>query len=634
MPRHPAFSPTLRPIAARLRIACRPTRVGHVAAAGFATDRTPKAPREMSAQEPQHTAEGLLYCGRELRPPAPLPTLSRRSAKQPNFHGATHLFTALAAARWTAWAPIRPFAHQSPDDSGFQHDIVSCPAQRGFADVAQGSFLSSLLTSTKQLALLTSQAGPRNSLRTALAVLPTRDEFTLQDDAFRCMLLQRPALSAGQLAARVATNVLLRDQPCGAAPSGHFRSPAPVGERSLRAAANFRTADHNDSFEGELKWRLHASFNRMAARPAPRIGIFGGRKAEALSAKELTQLLASYARQSLWRSAAVLLEAQEVKDLPFLGGSALEIWARQACGRAEHWPAVCQLLERVRWDELKTADWPRVTTAAITAFGFGRWSRAHWALEKLRATGLEGLKLSAAPVNAAMRCVPERMGSFWQRVLVCAEELNLRGPCPDQITLNTAVQACASAAAWEAAVAAFKASALAVRPDAVSLNTAISACARAREWQRSLGLLLEGSVAPTVVSFNAAMRACKLWQWHGGLLRSFSSATGYGFIFSPELRQRFGRASEFSWSSRLSRLARSSTKALNDKGQPQCRQLIEQDSNFSHRPRDPEVVRPDEDTSEADAMAMFDMLPLEELEPGFWFRSGCATECWKGLLSK
>ena len=60
-------------------------------------------------------------------------------------------------------------------------------------------------------------------------------------------------------------------------------------------------------------------------------------------------------------------------------------------------------------------------------------------------------------------------------------------------------------------------------------------------------------------------------------------------------------------------------------------------------PRDPEVVRPDEDTSEADAMAMFDMLPLEELEPvggmfpapqGFWFRSGCATECWKGLLSK
>ena len=34
---------------------------------------------------------------------------------------------------------------------------------------------------------------------------------------------------------------------------------------------------------------------------------------------------------------------------------------------------------------------------------------------------------------------------------------------------------------------------------------------RASPWPRQ-GLLLEGSVAPTVVSFNAAMRACELWQ--------------------------------------------------------------------------------------------------------------------------
>lgn len=292
------------------------------------------------------------------------------------------------------------------------------------------------------------------------------------------------------------------------------------------------------------------------------------------SARELTMLLASFARRALWRSAVVLLsQARDVVDMPALGaalaacerGSQWHIAAAlledfhlqllspddgaaasvlSACGKAGRWPAACQLFEALirtkdrghREEACWCPEWSRTGTSAVTAYGCNHeWRKAIHVLEDLHSNALQ---VNAAPFNAAIRALSAESGARsqtrerrWQMALITAEELMLFGPEPDSITLNTAVSTCASARAWRAAVSTINVAQrwLDVIPDSISLNTAMSACERAQEWEYSLALFYcempRLRIEPTLVSFNAAISTCAaagLWQAALHLLESMS----------------------------------------------------------------------------------------------------------------
>ncbi|CAL1126634.1 unnamed protein product [Cladocopium goreaui] len=86
-----------------------------------------------------------------------------------------------------------------------------------------------------------------------------------------------------------------------------------------------------------------------------------------------------------------------------------------------------------------------------------------------------------------------------------------------------------------------------------------------------------------------------------GHLRSFSSATGYGFVHNKELQEKFGRDVYVHASLLPAGIVCGAkvvfTLGVNDRGQPQCRQVWE------------------EDTSELDQNAIFELLPVAALEP-------------------
>ncbi|CAK9053097.1 unnamed protein product [Durusdinium trenchii] len=305
------------------------------------------------------------------------------------------------------------------------------------------------------------------------------------------------------------------------------------------------------------------SLLRLLQNPATPTGSLPHLVSETLAeelrgAKEVTVLLASFARRSLWRAAAaLLLKADAVVDVPALGAAvrAFEksghwqlalalieefsgICSRRlrpdggvfgsvflACGAASQWRTACEMLEQLlrRKDEALQAwpvvEWQRVGTAALTACGRSReWRRGSQLLQMLQQKGLE---LSAVPFNAAMRYRNGKLG--WEGNLVAIEELK-----SDHMTLNTLVQSCGERLAWQAAISVVKAASpwLDVSPDSMSFNTAISACARAHEWQQSFALLFEMEalrISPTVVSFNAAITAAADWEVALQLLQMIQS---------------------------------------------------------------------------------------------------------------
>eukprot|EP00913_Durusdinium_trenchii_P002479 g2291.t1 len=351
------------------------------------------------------------------------------------------------------------------------------------------------------------------------------------------------------------------------------------------------------------------SLLRLLQNPATPTGSLPHLVSETLAeelrgAKEVTVLLASFARRSLWRAAAaLLLKADAVVDVPALGA------AVRAFEKSGHWQLALALIEepheclrrsepvadsvrdvgaaaeerRRRKDEALQAwpvvEWQRVGTAALTACGRSReWRRGSQLLQMLQQKGLE---LSAVPFNAAMRYRNGKLG--WEGNLVAIEDR--RRMCRKSRSMGE-VQSCGERLAWQAAISVVKAASpwLDVSPDSMSFNTAISACARAHEWQQSFALLFEMEalrISPTV------------WR---GTLRSFSSSTGYGFVHNEELQRHYGRDVYVQQSQLPEGILCGArvifTWTLNQRGQPQCKQLWP------------------EDTTEADQMAMFQLLPL------------------------
>ncbi|CAJ1431004.1 unnamed protein product [Effrenium voratum] len=152
----------------------------------------------------------------------------------------------------------------------------------------------------------------------------------------------------------------------------------------------------------------------------------------------------------------------------------------------------------------------------------GAWHSALQLLEEANQAGQLDVVLCNAAVTACGR------SQAWQAAVALLQSMSTKRlglPAPDQITVNSALNALAASWAsalqllWELRSGRW----LRLRPNTVSFNTVLSACARSQQWQSALNLfsaLMEESHgdctgAPDLVSFNTAMSACERvsrWQ--------------------------------------------------------------------------------------------------------------------------
>ncbi|CAJ1420721.1 unnamed protein product [Effrenium voratum] len=106
-------------------------------------------------------------------------------------------------------------------------------------------------------------------------------------------------------------------------------------------------------------------------------------------------------------------------------------------------------------------------------------------------------------------------------------DANLVLPLQDVICFNSAISACAKAAAWTQAVDLFRHLQSSLQPDVISYNAVISACERSEQWELALQVLQDigrRQIEASIISFNTAASACgRAEQWQQSL-RLFTEA--------------------------------------------------------------------------------------------------------------
>ncbi|CAJ1367613.1 unnamed protein product [Effrenium voratum] len=222
--------------------------------------------------------------------------------------------------------------------------------------------------------------------------------------------------------------------------------------------------------------------------------------------------------------------------------------ARTARARQESWQSQLQQL----------AGDVRSHQAAVGAFGkASKWQQALEVLWALPAASLEpNVIIYSMAISACEK------GGSWQSALLLLEginentvefvwrfqpggsqspafqplshqardspyDANLVLPLQDVICFNSAISACAKAAAWTQAVDLFRHLQSSLQPDVISYNAVISACERSEQWELALQVLQDigrRQIEASIISFNTAASACgRAEQWQQSL-RLFTEA--------------------------------------------------------------------------------------------------------------
>eukprot|EP00435_Cladocopium_sp_Y103_P005454 s2914_g1.t2 len=320
------------------------------------------------------------------------------------------------------------------------------------------------------------------------------------------------------------------------------------------------------------------------------------------------------------------------------------------------WRMATQVLEVLRHDGLQLTvvpfnvwmRWTRPSSAQEEAFGARASRRAFsaWEAHMKVAEELSSCVPDQITLNSVVQSCVET--TSWEAAISLVKAapswLDVK---PDAVSLNTAMSACSGAQEWQQSFALFfDANSLRVAPNVVSFNAAIHAT---DDWQeryltiglngleqkrslcrhlvlkrqlQSIPILNAWPKKPTDNLQKKQLQPClgpAVWHmmWSGGdltngdpwdpcdmvfpgHLRSFSSATGYGFVHNKELQEKFGRDVYVHASLLPAGIVCGAkvvfTLGVNDRGQPQCRQVWE------------------EDTSELDQNAIYELLPVADLE--------------------
>lgn len=138
------------------------------------------------------------------------------------------------------------------------------------------------------------------------------------------------------------------------------------------------------------------------------------------------------------------------------------------------------------------------------------WWQSLRTLEAMASKGIEGVQVYNSAISSLEKA------ARW------AEALSLFGGlvCPDLVSHNAVISACASGRRWQSALLVLgHLDDQHLSPDVITFNAAIAACAQ--HW-RAVGALLHamfsGSLTPTVMTFNAALSGAVRWEQCAALL--------------------------------------------------------------------------------------------------------------------
>eukprot|EP00435_Cladocopium_sp_Y103_P003987 s2914_g1.t1 len=376
----------------------------------------------------------------------------------------------------------------------------------------------------------------------------------------------------------------------------------------------------------------------------------------------LASALLATGRAGAWQQGCWILKQMlrsgtwNTEALPKAEWSRVATAAVSVCGQQRQWRMATQVLEVLRHDGLQLTvvpfnvwmRWTRPSSAQEEAFGARASRRAFsaWEAHMKVAEELSSCVPDQITLNSVVQSCVET--TSWEAAISLVKAapswLDVK---PDAVSLNTAMSACSGAQEWQQSFALFfDANSLRVAPNVVSFNAAIHAT---DDWQeryltiglngleqkrslcrhlvlkrqlQSIPILNAWPKKPTDNLQKKQLQPClgpAVWHmmWSGGdltngdpwdpcdmvfpgHLRSFSSATGYGFVHNKELQEKFGRDVYVHASLLPAGIVCGAkvvfTLGVNDRGQPQCRQVWE------------------EDTSELDQNAIYELLPVADLE--------------------
>ncbi|CAJ1350251.1 unnamed protein product, partial [Effrenium voratum] len=240
--------------------------------------------------------------------------------------------------------------------------------------------------------------------------------------------------------------------------------------------------------------------------------------------------VSSCEKATKWQPALAILDAcalsgdQKWEVLPQNG-------AISACGETQRWELALQVLQYA----LHTAPDANSVNAAITVCG--RASQWQAALRLLAEAECNLVRAQVLTYNASISACEE--AEQWKAALDLFDAMSSSGLEPDLITYNTLVSACRSR--WRLGQSLLRAS---LR----SFNALGAACAKALCWSQVLQLLLrlpEARLAPSRISCNAAMAACKR-RWRVALAR-FSRGDFEGGADLATALEGAGKAQELIW---------------------------------------------------------------------------------------
>ncbi|CAJ1335485.1 unnamed protein product, partial [Effrenium voratum] len=215
--------------------------------------------------------------------------------------------------------------------------------------------------------------------------------------------------------------------------------------------------------------------------------------------KACTTIFSALGRETRWADACSLLRQLRLDavGLDTIAHNAVI----KACERGSQWPEALRLFGEVGAPDLVTFN----TTISALQRGH-EWQQALLLADQVQVLGLRGDKVTcAASLQACER------GGRWDLALQLLAEFRQQGQELDQVCLNSAVSACGRCRQWQWAISLLEQS----RPDVVTYNAAMDAC-RGQQWQRCLTLLNEmfhSVLYPSIISYNIAISSCEQGPW-------------------------------------------------------------------------------------------------------------------------
>ncbi|CAJ1448034.1 unnamed protein product, partial [Effrenium voratum] len=135
-----------------------------------------------------------------------------------------------------------------------------------------------------------------------------------------------------------------------------------------------------------------------------------------------------------------------------------------------------------------------------------RCAQWRFCLELLQAMARQDVPPNAISFNATITAC-EKTGE-WQQALHLLSQLGT----PDIVSFSAAISACGAGRSWRHALALLRGANARRLAELVACNSALSACAAVGAWRQGLQLL-SSSVAPDLITYNAAMQAVGLpWR--------------------------------------------------------------------------------------------------------------------------